>query len=396
MARGAVGAQGCRADMTTTVANGVEAIRDRVRDAVQRGAALRIAGRGTWLDAGRPVSSSDTISTREHTGITEYVPGDLVLTARAGTPLGEIRDATAAHGQWLALNPYGTNEGTIGATIATGAAGPLSTFFGRARDLVLGVQFVTGEGVVARGGGRVVKNVAGFDLTRLITGSWGTLGVVTEVTMRLHARPEADESFAIPVAEGGALERVRRLLRQLPFAPYSCEVVNATLAQRLVGTNETTALVRIGGNREAVRAQHNAFAELGDAREIDARVWDELRGVEPRDAIVFRLSRLPSHIERVWAEASAIAARCPGTLLHATPSRGVVRCVVPSTSADNVRQVAEAFALATDTIRLGERLPMDLWSTISPAVGADGIPARIKRTFDPAGVLNPGILGGAT
>ena len=134
---------------------------------------------------------------RELSGITEYVPGDLTLTARAGTTLGEIRDATAAHGQWLALDPYGADEGTIGATIATASAGPLSTFFGGPRDLVLGVEFVTGDGVVARGGGRVVKNVAGFDLTRLITGSWGTLGVVTEVTLRLHARPRGDETFAL-------------------------------------------------------------------------------------------------------------------------------------------------------------------------------------------------------
>ena len=101
--------------------------------ATQRSAAtpLRIVGGGTWLDAGRPVAATETLSTREHSGITEYVPGDLTLTARAGTTLGEIRDATAAHGQWLALDPYGADDGTLGATIATGAAGPLSTFFGR-------------------------------------------------------------------------------------------------------------------------------------------------------------------------------------------------------------------------------------------------------------------------
>ena len=294
---------------------------------------LRIVGRGTWLDAGRPVSAADTISTREHSGITEYVPGDLTLTARAGTTLGEIRDAAAAHGQWLALNPYGTNEGTIGATIATGAAGPLSTFFGRARDLVLGVQFVTGDGVVARGGGRVVKNVAGFDLTRLITGSWGTLGVVTEVTMRLHARPEADESLAIGLGDTGGVDARSSCA---PAAALRAVLVRdrerrSRRAPRR-RPSETTALVRIGGNGEAVRAQRAAFAELGDAREIDGRVWDELRGVEPPQAIVFRLSRLPSHIERVWAEANAVASHCPGAMLHANPVRGVVRCIVPSSA----------------------------------------------------------------
>src|SRR5439155_9619738 len=102
-------------------------------------------------------------------GIVEYVPGDLTLTARAGTTLAEIRDATAAEQQWLALDPHGSDDGTIGATVATASAGPLATAFGTPRDLVLGVEFLTGGGALARGGGRVVKNVAGFDLVRLLT-----------------------------------------------------------------------------------------------------------------------------------------------------------------------------------------------------------------------------------
>ncbi|HWH52295.1 MAG TPA: FAD-binding protein, partial [Gemmatimonadaceae bacterium] len=165
--------------MTAVAVAPTEAIRERVLDARSRRAPLRIAGRGLWLDAGRPVHATDTLSTRELAGITQYVPGDLTITARAGTTLDEIRQATAAHGQWLALDPFGSDDGTIGATLATASAGPLSTFFGGPRDLALGVEFVTGDGVLARGGGRVVKNVAGFDLTRLMTGSWGTLAVIT-------------------------------------------------------------------------------------------------------------------------------------------------------------------------------------------------------------------------
>ena len=319
--------------MTVAALDSVALVRDAVLDASRARRTLRVVARGTWLDAGHPVQASDTLSTRELTGISEYVPGDLTLTALAGTTLGEIRAATAVNEQWLALDPYGTDDGTIGATVATGSAGPLVTAFGRPRDLVLGVQFVTGAGVLARGGGRVVKNVAGFDLTRLLTGSWGTLGVITEVTIRLHARPESDQSISISLDERStpAAERVRQLLRRLPFVPYACEVVNDSLARQLGVGAGITVLVRIGGNREAVLAQRAAFNELGGVREIDANVWRALREVEPPGANVLRLSRLPSEIGLTWSDAKAIAATsgANAAFIHATPARGIVRCIVP-------------------------------------------------------------------
>src|SRR5262245_54329066 len=145
-----------------------------VRETASRGSSLRIVGCGHWLDANRPVRADGVISTRGLTGIVEYVPGDLTLTARAGTTLGAIQRETAPHGQWLTLDPFG-KDGSIGATIATASYGPLAHHFGAPRDLALGVEFVSGDGRIAHGGGRVVKNVAGFDLTRLLTGSWGSL-----------------------------------------------------------------------------------------------------------------------------------------------------------------------------------------------------------------------------
>ena len=389
MARRAFRARG--SEMTAVATDSVEALRDRIADAGKRGVKLRVVGSGTWLDAGRPVRSSETISTKELTGITEYVPGDLTLTARAGTTLAEIREATGEHGQWLAMDPPGSPDGTIGATVATGSAGPLRTYFGAPRDLTLGVEFVSGVGVVARGGGRVVKNVAGFDLTRLMTGSWGTLGVITEVAVRLHARPEADESVAIAVDAATGAARVRQLLRRLPFTPYACEVVNPTLG-RALGVSETTAIFRLGGNSENVSAQRKALSELGDIREIDSSAWTTFATIEPAGAMVFRLSGLPAEIETRWREASEIAAECTGTLIHASPSRGVVRCIVPNTDAA-IAAVKRRFATPAQTSRIGERLPDALWALCSPAPTADRLSAGIKRAFDPNNVLNAGIFG---
>src|SRR5690606_34521177 len=124
---------------------------------------------------------------------------------------------TAAERQWLALDPFGPAESTLGATIATASAGPLAHAFGAPRDNVLGLEAVTGVAETVRTGGRVVKNVAGFNLTRLFTGSWGTLAVITEARVRLRALPEMEESWSIFVDE--AHEPLEALLARLRFAP---------------------------------------------------------------------------------------------------------------------------------------------------------------------------------
>src|SRR3954466_8829628 len=211
--------------MTTLSVASAADLRDRIQKAVARGTPLRIVGGGTWLDAGRPVRSVESVSTSGLSGIVDYVPGDLTLTARAGTSLAEIRREAGKNNQWMALDPHGADDATLGATIATASAGPLATAFGTPRDLVLGIEFVTGTGTIARGGGRVVKNVAGFDITRLMTGAWGTLGVITEATVRLHARPQADETIVVSMARDGSVDRTRQLLRRLAFTAYACEVL---------------------------------------------------------------------------------------------------------------------------------------------------------------------------
>lgn len=169
---------------------------DAVRAAADAGEGLRIVGAGTWLDAGHPVAAMRTLSLADDRGIVAYSPGDLTITVRAGTTLAEIAEALREHGQWLALDPEGGMEVTIGATVATGSYGPAATLYGTVRDQLLGMTVVTGRGEIARPGGRVVKNVAGFDLTRLMTGAWGSLGVITEVTLRVRSTGLANGSIA--------------------------------------------------------------------------------------------------------------------------------------------------------------------------------------------------------
>ena len=377
--------------MTTAVSDSTEVIADRVRDAAVRGARLRIVGAGTWLEAGRPVDSTEQLSLAAHSGIVEYTPGDLTLTARAGTTLREIHDAVALHGQWLALDPFGSDDGTLGATLATASAGPLATRFGTPRDLALGLEFVSGRGATVRGGGRVVKNVAGFDLTRLLTGSWGTLGVITEVTVRLHARPENDVTLSVSASPtDGVLGRVRSALKRWPFVPFACEVVNENLG-RQIGVGGASVIFRLGGNTDAVAAQRNAAAELGDPREADPNVWRALRAADGDAPLVVRLSRAPADVDATWGDALAIAASHDAVRLSASPARGIVRCVIPAGSA-TVDQLASSLAGISSRI-IAERAPGQLWSVPPLARSADPLQSRVRDAFDPQRIFNRGILG---
>lgn len=206
-----------------------------VRDAVASRSALRIVGRGTWLDAGSPVTTSDKLVLADDRGVVAYVPDDLTVTARAGTTLRELDEALAAHDQWIALDPEGGDDVTIGATVATCSYGPAAAFFGTPRDQVLGMTVVLGTGEVIRVGGRVVKNVAGFDLTRLMIGAWGTLGVITEVTLRVRSRSMRQDS-------------VSHMRRQLPASHGYREprMVNERLSAALMRRFDPHAVLNPG------------------------------------------------------------------------------------------------------------------------------------------------------
>jgi glycolate dehydrogenase FAD-binding subunit len=366
------------------------AVRDAVRDAGASGRPLRITGAGRWLDAGRPVRATDHLSLAAHVGIVEYTPGDLTLTARSGTTLDEIERVTRAEQQWLALDPFGAS-GTLGATVATASSGPLSQMFGTPRDNVLGLEFVSGDGAVVRGGGRVVKNVAGFDLVRLLVGSWGTLGVITEVTVRLRSIPEADRSFALALPDRpmGLEERIEAV-RRAALAPWALELLNAALAGQLGVGDGTTLLVRFGGNAELVAAEHELLASFGDTQPVGADVWRRLREIEPADAVVVRFSQRPSQLWDTWRQVSDIARDLRGVMAHATVGRGIVRVIVPRT---DVAALERALWATRVDARIFERLPASLWPTLAPSPTADRLSRRVKDSFDPHHLLNPGILG---
>ena len=289
--------------------------------------------------------------------------------------------------------PGDSARGTIGATIATASFGPLAHHFGTPRDITLGVEFVTGAGDVVRGGGRVVKNVAVFDLTRLVTGSWGSMGVLTEVTLRLRAIPSVQRTLAIGLSdESSVIERARTSLRALPFVPLAAEVVDATLG-RALSLGDSAILVRLGGNEEAVAAQREQLARLGTAHEIGADIWGRLRSSEPRHATVLRISRLPSLFATTWRDARRFVEQWPNGYCHGDPGRGIVRIVLPLSSDVTDAAVRAVLDVPFDGGRIYERLPDNLWSSLAPTAMHTRLQRDVKAKFDPHALLNPGILG---
>ena len=369
-----------------------------IRESGATRAPLRISGRSSWLDAGRPVHATKILSLRDDAGVVSYVPGDLTLTVRAGSTLADIEQVTREHDQWLPLDPYGSNDGTIGATMATASAGPLASSFGLPRDLLLGIEFVNGRGEVVRGGGKVVKNVAGFDLSRLLTGSWGTLGVITEVTLRLYARPIANRTFVISLKGTGGQTRALAEAALASLSPYALMFVGVSAARALGLGDHPACLIRFGGNEAVVAAQLSALSQLARPEEAESGIWTELRGLDGNADSVVRISFLPAQFFANSAE--ILSDDIPGIYTCIDPRRGVARVVVdanqkgddgatPAMGSDGF--VADGGASSTVVF---EKLPSaEVWAKASPSVVADPLSRGIKKAYDPHNILNPGILG---
>ena len=245
-----------------------EALVAQVREATARGTPLRIVGGDTKRFYGRAVTGVP-LETRGHSGIVSHDPAELVLTARGGTPLAEVEAQLASKGQRLPFEPphFGA-EATIGGAVACGLAGPARAWAGALRDYVLGVRVLTGDGRVLRFGGEVMKNVAGYDVARLMAGSLGILGVLLDVSLKVLPRPAAERTLALEVDQAGALDRFAALGRSaLPLSAGSW--VDGRLYLRFEGCDATLESVerRVGGE-----ADHRRGRVLDQPARTDAPV----------------------------------------------------------------------------------------------------------------------------
>lgn len=341
----------------------VKELCERVAGAAARKAPLRIRGGGTKdFYGGEP--SGEPVEMAAWSGIVAYEPRELVLTVRAGTPLREVEEALAAERQMLPFEPPHFGErSTIGGVVATGLSGPRRPYAGAVRDFVLGTRIVNGKGEDLAFGGRVIKNVAGYDVSRLMAGALGTLGVITEVSFKVLPRPPAEATLAFELDADSAVRQANRWAGQpLPLS--------ATAWQ------DGVLRVRLSGAEPAVRA---ARGKMG-GQEVEAgSYWSDLRD---HRAAFFAAGR---PLWRISVPQTAAALDLPAPQL--VEWGGGLRWVSAGLDAARVRgEAAKAGGHAT-LFRGGDRRA-GIFHPLAPAVMK--IHRRLKQAFDPAGILNPG------
>jgi glycolate oxidase FAD binding subunit len=349
---------------------------EEAADAIRSRDAVRPRGGGTKL-GWSPRGEADDLDTRGMNRILEHNEGDFTAILEAGVPLVEAQAAFGAAGQMLALDPPLGTGATIGGVMATNDSGPLRHRYGGVRDLVVGVTVVLSDGTIAKSGGKVIKNVAGYDLAKLFAGSFGTLGLIARVALRLHPAPLHTATVTAASDDPAALAAAAMRLAALPLEADSLDVSWREGTGRLD--------LRFGGATARERAQA-AREHVGldtEVDEDDTERWAELRDRQ-RGEIVVKVSGRPSDLPTL------IAALPAGGSLVSRAALGL--SWVSLREPTDVAPLREAMAPRACTVLDGADRVDDPWPTIDP--GALAVMRRVKQRFDPAGAFRPGTFVG--
>lgn len=367
------------------------------------GSALDIRGHATKRGLGKPVQADATLDLSALSGITLYEPQELVMTARAGTPMTEIEAALKDAKQMLAFEPwqpaslYGTDGGTIGGVLACNVSGPRRMQAGAARDHMLGFHAVGGGGEIFKSGGRVVKNVTGFDLTKLMAGAMGTLGVLTEVSFKVLPIPEKARTVllfgAFDVAQ--ALTAAQCSEHDISGCAHLPKSVAARSAVDYVkNADASVTCIRVEGPAPSVEVRCAALRELlaplgVGVEELhssrSAALWAEIRDVAyfAGDQQLWRLSVTPS-------EGPAVA-QALGDDYLLDWAGGLIWLALDAVDDAHAARVRGAFTSGHGTLMRAAdsvRASVPAFQPQAPALAA--LSARVRENYDPAGIFNPG------
>jgi glycolate oxidase FAD binding subunit len=368
-----------------------------LRSAADGGLSVCIRGGGTKLNWGTPVDEPDIVlSTKRLDRILEHNAADLTAVIEAGVPLAAAQEAFAEAGQMLALDPPlgRSDEATIGGVVATGDSGPLRHRYGGSRDLLLGITVALSDGAVAKSGGKVIKNVAGYDLAKLFAGSFGTLGLIVKVAVRLHPLP-ARRVTAMGFSEDpDTLQRAAVTLAHSPLELEALDLGWETWSGRVMARCAGADPSALAGTAARLMVEAGLSADAND--DDDEGLWSNLQRENQRsdEATVVRVSALPSDLSRIIR----VVMRLQGSLV-ARAGLGICWVWLPPQNTAGVVAALEdlRFTLAPQPCVVLDAPKevtdkVDLWgSAEGPEVE---LMRRVKSAFDPAGVCNPGVFVG--
>jgi glycolate oxidase FAD binding subunit len=385
-----------------------------LKRASDRRESVVIRGAGTKIDWARPAAPVDVmLDMRRLNRVLAHEHGDLTATIEAGATLREVNQALARHRQWLPLDPPFADEATIGGILATNDSGPLRHRYGTPRDLVIGIQLATTDGVLAKAGGRVVKNVAGYDLSKLVTGSFGSLAAIVSATFKLSPIPSASKTMVVSMQHAAQLGDAVGIVMASQLEPIAFELETSG-TQSAQSPHRFSILLRFASLAAAVDAQiATASAALkGCATAIDVldgdpeqAAWhDHARRVWSADGAVVRASWLPANVTTVRAELEQIAAGAGLSSVagqqgsatcemvgRAGVGAGLIRLNMDEAAqADAIQQLRASRSFGNVVLVRGSpalKALVDVWGS-----HGDRQPlfASLKRALDPNGVLNAG------
>ena len=355
------------------------------------GARVCPVGGATKLGWGAPGEPAEVeLSTADLRQVVEHNEGDLTAVIDAGASLAAVQAGFAEAGQMLALDPpLGAGAAaTLGGIVASGDSGPLRHRYGAARDLVVGMTMALADGTVARAGGKVIKNVAGYDLAKLFAGSFGTLGVVLRVSVRLHPLTSTRATLRV---EAESAERIGALSAALSHSFLEMESLDLAW-----GNGSGAVLARFGG--AAAHDQAAVAAEIaggGELIEDDGPVWERQRAQQrSRDGVVVRVSGLQSDLPRLVGEAERLGARVVGRAalgIYWIALEGLDDEAAVAAIGELRARLAPAPCIVLDAPP-GVRAGLDVWDEADPARLA--LARRVKERFDPKRTLRPGVFVG--
>jgi FAD/FMN-containing dehydrogenase len=369
----------------------------------------------TWLDVGQPQHQANIVfSTQRLNRIIEHEPADLVAIAQAGVTLDAFNNALKQNGQWLPIDPPDDGRATLGGVVATGISGAQQFGYGPPRRHVIGMKVVTADGSLIKVGGRVVKNVAGYDLCKLFTGSYGTLGVIVEVNFKLRPVPFETCTVVLSGARDKLLEGGRRVIDSRLF-PVAVELLSPALARKVEWSDGTdhVLLIRVAGTPNAVAHQTSRMLELlrEDNREPserlapdEAKLWRSLAALPLQfpESLIWRVGLRPQDVGSFLARLDQTDSE---TMWQAGVGDGRIR-VVDLLQKENGSQpmkgtIARIGAFRDQAEALGgsliiELAPADIQNSVD-AWGVFGsslqLMQRVKRQLDPGGILSSGRFG---